>query len=130
MGPVSDKRRVEVVQMLREAVDALADAVGSGRLGFDHAVREYVERTDNELSRAFQGYVQALFLDRQSLPAEGEDERPSADEIRRVALIEIADRFQVSEVTAFVEACLESQDKRLSIGDTLWRQSRQLRRSE
>jgi hypothetical protein len=128
MGTVSDKRRAEIAQMLREAVDSFADAVGSGRLGFDYAVAEYVERTDNELSRAFKEYVEALRAFRQAPPEEGE-ERPSSEEVRRAALQKIADRFQVPEVTAFVEACLESQDKRLSIGDTLYRQARQLRQS-
>ena len=113
-----DEQRRHVVQMLSEAVGAWSASVGSGRLGFDYAVAEYVEQTDNELPRAFQGYVQALF-DRQA------DE--DSLEIRRRILTEIAEHFDVPEVTAFVEAALESQDKRLSIGRTLEEQARGLR---
>ena len=112
-----DEQRRHVVQMLSEAIDAWSAAVGSGRLGFDYAVAEYVEQTDNELSQAFQAYVQAL-LNRQT------DEDSS--EIRRRTLTEIAAHFDVPEVTAFVEAALESQDKHLSIGRTLAEQSRKL----
>jgi len=129
VGTVSDKRRAEIVRMLRVAVDSFADAVGSGRLGFDHAVAEYVERTDNELSRAFKDYVEALRALRQAPPAE-RAQRPSSEEVRREVLWKITDHFQVPEVTAFVEACLESQDKRLSIGDTLYKQARQLHQSQ
>jgi len=103
--------------MLSEAVDTWSAAVESGRLGFDYAVKEYVEQTENELSRAFQGYVRAL-SNRQT------DEDSS--EVRRRALTEIAEHFDVPEVTAFVEAALESQDKRLSIGRTLEEQAHKL----
>jgi hypothetical protein len=112
-----DEQRRHVVQMLSEAVDAWSASVGSGRLGFDYAVAEYVEQTDNELSRAFQGYVQVL-LNRQT------DEDSS--EIRRRTLTEISAHFDVPEVAAFVEAALESQDKQLSIGRTLEEQARRL----
>ena len=112
-----DEQRRHIVQMLSEAVDAWSASVGSGRLGFDYAVAEYVEQTENELSLAFQGYVQALF-DRQT------DEDSS--EIRRRTLNKIAEHFDVPEVTALVKAALESQDKRLSIGQTLEEQARKL----
>jgi tight adherence protein C len=128
MGSV-DKSRRQIVQWLTEAVDSLTAAVGSGRLGFDHAVKEYVDSTDNELSRAFQGYVQAVGLGDQTPRARGEEAHRLREEARRTALQGIAAQFPVPEVTAFVAALLESQDKHLSLVDTLRRQAAQLHRS-
>jgi hypothetical protein len=108
----------QVVEYLVDAVDSFADAVGSGRLGFDYAVKEYVEQTDNELSRAFAGYVEAMVT--------GPEAGQSNDDVRRSALLRIARQFNSPEVTAFVDALIESMDKRLSLVPILERQARQL----
>jgi hypothetical protein len=107
------------VRWLSEAADYLLDAVGSGRLGFDYAVKEYVELSEDELSRAFQGYVQALGLGDETSRASSKEERERNEEIRRVELHKLARQFDVPEVTAFVEALIESQDKQLSLRKTL-----------
>ena len=127
MGAANPERRAEILQLLSEAADSLLDAVGSGRLGFDYAVKEYVEQSDNELSRAFQEYVQALGLGDEISRTSTEEESRRHEEIRRVELRKLARHFDVPEVSAFVEALLESQDKRLSLRRTLEKQAAQLR---
>ena len=129
MGAANPERRAEIVQSLSEAADYLLDAVGSGRLGFDHAVQEYVEQLDNELSQAFQGYEQALGLGDETSRTSTAEERTRNEEIRRVELRKLALHFEVPEVTAFVEALIESQDKQLSLRKTLEKQAALLRSS-
>jgi hypothetical protein len=128
MGAVSDKRRAEIVRLLRQAVDYIADAVGSGRLGFDYAVKEYVEQSENELATAFEEYVQALGMGDETQRTSSEEGSRRAREIRRRVLSKIADHFDVPELRAFVAALLESQDKNLSLVKTLYDQAEQLRR--
>ncbi|TFG45016.1 MAG: hypothetical protein E4H40_08755 [Candidatus Brocadiia bacterium] len=127
MKAVNNDRRTEIVTLLSGAVDSLADAVASGRLGFDYAVKEYVEQSDNELSRVLQEYVQALQLGDEPKRISSEDESRSREEVRRAILGKLARHFDVPEVTAFVDAVLESQDKRLSIVRTLDDQAAKLR---
>jgi hypothetical protein len=126
MGAVTDARRAEIVRLLSDAVDSLLDAVGSGRLGFDYAVKEYVETSDNELSRAFRQYVQALDLGDETERIESDAESARSKEVRREVLLSIAHHFNVPEVTALVAALLESQDKELSLVKTLEGQAEQL----
>ena len=129
MGSVSDERRAEIVRMLSEAVDSLAYDVTTGRYGFDYAVKAYVEATDNELSRAFQAYVDALGLGDETSKVVSKEEGRNSEEIRRVALNNIAKQFNVPEMTAFVAAVLKSQDERISIGWTLDQQAELLRKA-
>jgi phage portal protein BeeE len=56
----------------------------------------------------------------------GKKEEARLMEVRREALNKIAKDFNVPEVTAFVAAVLESQDKQLSILKTLQGQAEQL----
>jgi hypothetical protein len=116
----------EIVKLLCEAVDTLVEAIGSGRLGFDYAVKEYVETSDNDLSRALRAYVEALGLGDETQRYLSEEENIRIMEVRREVLHKIAKDFDVPEVTAFVAAVLESQDKRLSLVKTLEGQARQL----
>jgi len=57
---MNNANRAKIIRLLSEAVDMLIEAIGSGRLGFDYAIKEYVEKYNNELSRALREYVQAL----------------------------------------------------------------------
>ncbi len=116
----------EITRLLCKAVDTLAEAVGSGRLGFDYAVKDYVETSDNEWSRALKEYVEALGLGAETQRRLSEEEETRRMEVRREVLHGIAKHFNVPEVTAFVAAVLESQDKQLSLVKTLEGQARQL----
>ena len=123
MGAASDERRAEIVRMLSEAVDSLAYNVTTGRYGFDYAVKSYVEGNDNELSHAFQAYIEALSMGDETSKVVGEEEGRNSEEIRRVVLTDIARQFNVPEMTDFVAAVLKSQDERISIGWTLDQQA-------
>ncbi len=114
--------------LLCEAVDTLVETIGLGRLGFDAAIQEYVETSDNELARALRGYVRALkmFYETQQHLGEAEKDTHRIEEVRREALHRIAAYFNVPEVTAFVAAVLESQDKQVSLVKTLEEQARLL----
>ena len=128
MGTANAERRAEIVQLLSQAIDSIADAVGSGRLGFDYAVKEYVEQSENELASAFKEYVRALNIGNEIERTSSKEKGQRAKEIRRQVLLQIADRFDVPELRTFVAALLESQDKELSLIKTLHNQAEQLRR--
>jgi len=117
---------VEITRLLCEAVDTLVETVGSGRLGFDYAVKEYVDTSDNALSRALRAYVEALGLGDETQRYLSEEENIRIMEARREVLHKIAKDFDVPEVTAFVMVVLESQDKHVSLVKTLEGQARQL----
>lgn len=127
---MNDVSRTEITRLLCEAVDTLIESIGSGRLGFDHAIKEYVETFDNALSQALQDYVQALKMFYETLLHLSEEEKGTRMmEVRRKVLHKIAKDFDVPEVAAFVAAVLESQDKHLSLVKTLEGQSAQLHRA-
>ena len=128
MATFSDNSHREMVKFLNEAIDFMIEAIKSGRVGFDYAIKEYVDQADNELSVAFEGFVQDMKLgDSQPVYNDG-DEIPDLNDERRVALRKIADRLNVPEVTAFVETMIEAQDKRFNVVNTLQGQSDQLHR--
>jgi tight adherence protein C len=123
---MNNANRAKIIRLLSEAVDMLIEAVGSGRLGFDYAIKEYVDKYNNELSRALREYVQTLKMGNETQRYPSEEEEARLMEVRREALNKIAKDFNVPEVTAFVAAVLESQDKQLSILKTLEGQAEQL----
>ena len=49
----------EMVGYLREAVNSLITSVESGD-GFDHAIHQYSQEADNELSQAFAGVLEEI----------------------------------------------------------------------
>ena len=118
MVALSDKRHEEIVRLLSEAVDSMLEATGSPQgLAVDAAVKEYAEQSDNELARVFEEeYVKAM--------AEATSDEP-LDE-RRDALLRVADRINVPEVTTFANALIEAQYKRFSAVKTLQSQSERL----
>jgi tight adherence protein C len=123
---MNNANRAKIIRLLSEAVDMLIEAIGSGRLGFDYAIKEYVEKYNNELSRALREYVQTLKMGNETQRNPSKEEEARLMEGRREALNKIAKDFNVPEVTAFVAAVLESQDKQLSILKTLEGQAAQL----
>jgi hypothetical protein len=131
MEALNDKRHLEMVKLLSEAVDSLVDATETRGLAFDGAVKEYAEQSDNELSQAFKEYVKAMQMSYEwtkdgVLPLDEDQERYVLDE-RRKALLKIARQINVSEVTTFVEALIKAQDMGLSIVETLQSQAELLR---
>ena len=117
----------QMVTHLREAIDALIASIESGRVGFDYAVKEYVDHHDNALSSAFNGFVEEMEL-ADSQPIYGDnDPIPDFSDKRRTALLNVAKRANISEVTAFTDAMIEAQDKRISVVKALTLQADQLR---
>jgi hypothetical protein len=62
MEALNDKRHLEMVKLLSKAVDSFLDAIKTRGLGFDSAVKEYTQQSDNELSQAFKEYVKAMLM--------------------------------------------------------------------
>jgi Flp pilus assembly protein TadB len=52
MAASDTDRRTEVIDLLQEAVNSLIASLESG-FGFDHAMYQYRQEADNELSQAF-----------------------------------------------------------------------------
>lgn len=126
MAPFNNKRRTEIIKLLSEAVDSLINTIESGRAGFDYAVKEYADQSDNELASAFREFVKAMKLgDRQ--PIYSEDEIPDLRDERREALLNVAEHINVPEVTTFVKAMIEAQDEGISVVKALHGQAGQLR---
>ena len=118
MATFSDQRHEEIVGLLSEAVDSMLAGIGSPQgLAVDAAVKEYAEQSDNELARVFEEeYVKAM-------EAATSDE--PLDE-RRDALLRVAERINVPEVTTFANALIEAQYNRISAVKTFQSQSEQL----
>ena len=114
-----DERRDVIVRELRELVHAITESVGSGRLGFDFAFKEYIEQCESSLARAFSVYIPAMGLGSETsrqVPIEMEQQIQTT---RRNTLRQIAQSVDVSEVTEFVEALIRSQDEKISLVRTL-----------
>lgn len=121
--------QTRIIEQLAEMVDGLNAAVGLGRLDFDHAVREYVEISDSELAESFRVYVEALSLGPASVrdPGLGESASGRDAEVRKAILQRIAKRYQVPELTRFVQAIIFAQEHQEEMAETLDTQARLLR---
>jgi hypothetical protein len=101
-------------QDLDQLVDYLIDAIGSGRVGFDDAVHEFVEGNPGKIGSALKGYVQAL-------SAFGKDPQQESKRMdtRRIELRAFAANLNTPQAIALAEALITSQDKKISLLKTL-----------
>jgi tight adherence protein C len=109
----------EILELLPGVVDTLTVHVAAGH-SFDHAVYELTNSEDHALSRAFGLYLQEVKEAREAGRREG---------IRREALLRMARRLDVPELSEFVDALIESDEKGISLLETLKRSSARLRGS-
>lgn len=105
----------EMVTYLSEAIDSMIDGIESGRVGFDYAVKDYADQADNALASAFKAFVTEMKLvDNQPIYGDG-DAIPDLSDERRAALLNVARRIDVPEVTTFVNGMIEAQDQRINV---------------
>ena len=110
LGSKIRSRQSEIVKQLPDALDLLTICVEAG-LGFDQAVSKLVEKSDGELPRAFNRYLQEVALGKLS----------------RNALLAMSNRMDVSDVTTFVAAIVQAQQLGVSMAKILRVQSEQMR---
>jgi len=126
MATLNNEKQVEIIKSLSEAAELMIDAIKSGRVGFDYAIKEYADQSNNELSTAFKEFIKEMKMgDSQPIYNDG-DEVPDLRDERREALRNVAKRIDVPEVSTFVNAMIEAQDKQFSVVKTLQSQSEQL----
>jgi tetratricopeptide (TPR) repeat protein len=113
------ERQKEIVKSLPGVLDSLADTIESG-FGFDAAVHKLVEEPDNEFARALAGFMQEMLSEVESLEAAGQVATPEStaeqqeafwaalQEIRRRALLNMARRVDVPDVTTFANVVLQT----------------------
>jgi len=104
------RRQDEIIKALPDGLDLVTICVEAG-LGFDQAVQHLVEKQDNELSRAFNRYLQEVSLGR----------------TRRDALQGFSSRMDVPDVTSFVAAIIQADQLGVSMAKILRIQSNQMR---
>jgi tight adherence protein C len=103
-------RKSNVIKALPDALDLLTICVEAG-LGFDQAMQKVSEKWDNELSRTFGRVLHEIRLGK----------------TRREALRDAAQRLDVSDVTSFVAAVIQSEQLGVSMAKVLRIQSDQMR---
>ena len=104
------RRQDEIIKALPDGLDLVTICVEAG-LGFDQAVQHLVEKQDNELSRAFNRYLQEVSLGR----------------TRTDALQGFSSRMDVPDVTSFVAAIIQADQLGVSMAKILRIQSNQMR---
>lgn len=104
------KRQQEVQKALPDALDLLTICVEAG-LGFDAAMSNVAQKWDNELSLAFARAIREVQLGK----------------VRRDALRDMADRVDLSDLTSFVAAVVQSEQLGVSMAKILRIQADQMR---
>jgi tight adherence protein C len=110
LGNKISNRKDSVIKSLPDALDLLTICVEAG-LGFDQAIQKVAEKWDNELSRSFARVLHEIRLGK----------------TRRVALRDMAERLDVSDVTSFIAAVIQAEQLGVSIAKVLRIQSDQMR---
>jgi len=103
-------RQKEIRKAMPDALDLLTICVEAG-LGFDAAMNKVSEKWDNQLSLAFARAIREIQLGK----------------VRRDALKDMADRLDISEMTSFVAAIIQSEQLGVSMAKILRIQSDQMR---
>lgn len=101
-------------QDLAHFVDFLIDEIGSGRVGFDDAVREYVEMYPGKIEEALKDYT--VTMAKLGKDPEQESARMAA---RRTELRAFAAKLNTLEAVTLAEALITSQDHQISLLKTL-----------
>jgi tight adherence protein C len=105
-----NRRSTSVRKALPDALDLLTICVEAG-LGFESAMAKVSEKWDNELSIAFARVLQEIQLGK----------------IRREAMRDMADRLEVTEMSSFVAAVIQSEELGVSLAKVLRIQADQMR---
>ncbi|MBT3388934.1 MAG: type II secretion system F family protein [Chloroflexi bacterium] len=105
-----NRRQDDVRKALPDALDLLTICVEAG-LGFDGAMAKVTEKWENELSLAFSRVLREIQLGK----------------LRREALRDMADRIDISEMTSFVAAIVQSEQLGVSMARVLRIQADQMR---
>jgi tight adherence protein C len=110
LGSRISRRQKGVFRAMPDALDLLTICVEAG-LGFDAAMSKVHEKWDNDLALEFGRVIQEIRLGK----------------LRRDALRDMAERLQVSEMTSFVAAVIQSEQLGVSMAKVLRIQSDQMR---
>ena len=106
------ERRTELIGFLQEAVNSLVISIESG-FGFDHAMYQYSQKANNELSQEFGRVLEEV----------------GSGVKRSTAVRNMAQRINVEEITEFIEAIIRAEEDGISILETLKKQAKQLDQS-
>ncbi len=104
------RRQKGIFRAMPDALDLLTICVEAG-LGFDAAMAKVHEKWENDLALEFGRVIQEIRLGK----------------LRRDALRDMADRLQVTEMTSFVAAIIQSEQLGVSMAKVLRIQSDQMR---
>lgn len=105
-----NRRQDSIRKALPDALDLLTICVEAG-LGFDGAMAKITEKWENELSLAFSRVLREIQLGK----------------LRREALRDMANRIDISEMTSFVAAIVQSEQLGVSMARVLRIQADQMR---
>jgi tight adherence protein C len=104
------RRQKGIFRAMPDALDLLTICVEAG-LGFDSAMAKVHEKWENDLALEFGRVIQEIRLGK----------------LRRDAMRDMADRLQVTELTSFVAAIIQSEQLGVSMAKVLRIQSDQMR---
>ncbi len=106
MQATDNKREIDIILQLLDAIRSLQRSIESGRSGFDNALAEYAKQADNELSRAFGHVIEEMMA---GVP-------------RREALNNMALHINTPSIKIFVDAVIRADTEGISIRKTLQEQ--------